>query len=322
GLLGASPAALRYVRELRRIVRALAPDVVHSNGFKMHVLGLMARPAGVPLVWHVHDFGGRRPLMGRVLRAGAGRCAAVVANSRSVAADVRAVCGGAVPVHAVYNAIDLARFAPDGPVLDLDAAAGLHPAPAGTIRVGLVATLGWWKGHETFLRAVSLLPPRLPVRAYVVGGALYETEGSQLTVEGLRRSAAGLGIADRVGFTGFVEEPAAAMRALDVVVHASTEPEPFGLVIVEALACGRALVASQAGGAAELFAPGETALGHPPGDAERLAAAIAALAADPELRARLGSAGRREMVRSFDRARLAVELVPIYRGVAAAAGAR
>jgi glycosyltransferase involved in cell wall biosynthesis len=125
-----------------------------------------------------------------------------------------------------------------------------------------------------------------------------------------------------VGFTGFVEEPAAAMRALDVVVHASTEPEPFGLVIVEALACGRALVASQAGGAAELFTPGETALGHPPGDAERLAAAIAALAADPELRARLGSAGRREMVRSFDRARLAVELVPIYRGVAAAAGAR
>jgi glycosyltransferase involved in cell wall biosynthesis len=246
----------------------------------------------------------------------------VVANSRSVAADVGEVCGGAVPVHPVYNAIDLSRFAPQGAALDLDGVAGLPPAPAGTVRVGLVATLGWWKGHETFLRAVSLLPPELTVRAYVVGGALYETEGSQLTAEGLRRMAAELGIADRVGFTGFVEEPAAAMRALDVVVHASTEPEPFGLVIVEALACGRALVASQAGGAAELFVPGQTALGHPPGDAPRLAEAIAALAADPELRARLGLAGRREMVRSFDRTRLAAELVPIYRGAVAAAGAR
>lgn len=319
GLARGAPAAVAYLRRLRGVLRDLAPDVVHTNGFKMHVLGLWARPRRVPVVWHVHDFVGRRPVMSGLLRRHAGRCAAVIANSRSVAEDVRSVCGGRLQVHPVYNAVDLESFSPTGPVTDLDAAAGLPPADAGTVRVGLVATLAWWKGHETFLRAVSLLPPELPFRAYVVGGALYETARSQHSLELLRRTAERLGIADRVGFTGYVEDAAAALRALDVVVHASTEPEPFGLVIVEAMACGRALVASQAGGAAELISAGENALGHTPGDAASLAGCIEALVRDPALRERLGSTGRATAERSFDRSRLAAEIAPVYRAVTGSA---
>ncbi len=317
-LAGALSAGLGYVRRLRRAVRALEPDVLHTNGFKMHVLGLWARPRGVPVVWHVHDFVARRPLMSRLLRGHARGCAAVVANSHAVADDVRRVVGGRVRggVHAVHNAVDLGSFSPDGARLELDARAGWAPAPPGTVRVGLVATLAWWKGHETFLRAVSLLPPGLPVRAYVVGGALYETAGSQRSLDDLRALAGRLGVADRVGFTGYVEDAAAAMRGLDVVVHASTEPEPFGLVIVEAMACGRAVIASEAGGAAELIRPGVDALGHAPGDAAQLAARIAELAGDAGLRARLGAEGRATAERRFDRARLAAELVPIYQAAA------
>lgn len=317
-LAAALPAGLWYVRRLRRAVRTLAPDVLHTNGFKMHVLGLWARPREVPVVWHVHDFVARRPLMSRLLRGHARGCAAVVANSHSVADDVRRVCGERVRmgVRAVHNAVDLARFSPAGPRLDLDARAGLAPAAPGTVRVGLVATLAWWKGHETFLRAVSLLPRELPVRAYVVGGALYETVDSQRSLGDLRALAHRLGVADRVGFTGFVEDAAAAMRSLDVVVHASTEPEPFGLVIVEAMACGRAVVASEAGGAAELIRDRVDALGHPPGDAVRLARCIEELARDGELRTRLGAEGRATAERRFDRSRLAAELVPIYRAAA------
>jgi glycosyltransferase involved in cell wall biosynthesis len=314
-LAAAVPAVAGYVRRLRRAVRALSPDLVHTNGFKMHLLGLWARPRGVPVVWHVHDFVARRPLMSRLLRGHAPRCAAVVANSRSVAEDVRRVCARGAPagVWPVHNAVDLATFTPGGERLDLDARCGLPPAPAGTVRVGLVATLAWWKGHETFLRAVSLLPPELPVRAYVVGGALYETADSQRSTGELRDMARRLGLEGRVGFTGYVEDSAAAMRALDVVVHASTEPEPFGLVIVEAMACGRAVIASEAGGAAELFRSGVDALGHAPGDAAGLARRIGELAADGGLRARLGAEGRASAEKRFDRARLATELVPIYR---------
>jgi glycosyltransferase involved in cell wall biosynthesis len=306
-LLRAAPAAMRYAARLRATLRAIAPDVVHSNGFKMHVLGLWTRPAD--------DFVGRRPVMSALLRAHAGRCAAVIANSRSVAEDVEAVCRGRVRVHPVYNAIDLANFRPDGPALDLDRAAGVPSAPAGTVRVGLVATLGWWKGHETFLRAVARLPRELAWRAYVVGGALYETAGSQSSMAQLRALAGDLGIAERVAFTGFVDDAAAAMRALDVVVHASTEPEPFGLVIVEAMASGRAVIVSEAGGAAELISPDVDALAHPPGDVAALARRIETVVRDGDLRARLGLAGRATAERRFDRAHLAAELTPIYRDV-------
>jgi glycosyltransferase involved in cell wall biosynthesis len=316
GALRSAPAGLGYLRRLRRLMRELDPDVIHSNGFKMHLLGCWSRPQRARIVWHVHDFVGRRPLMSLLLRRHASRCAAVVANSRSVAADVTAWCGARLPVHPVYNAVDVVGFAPAGEVADLDALAGLEPPVPDVVRIGLVATFAWWKGHETFLRAVSLLPAELPIRAYVIGDALYETRDSQVSREQLRALAERLGISERVAFTGFVDDPATAMRALDVVVHASTEPEPFGLVIVEAMACGRAVVASAAGGAAELISPGENALAHRPGDAAELALRIEAAVRDGGLRRRLGEAGRATAVRLFDRARLADQLVPIYRQVA------
>jgi glycosyltransferase involved in cell wall biosynthesis len=151
---------------------------------------------------------------------------------------------------------------------------------------------------------------------------VYETASPQFTIEGLKALASALGIADRVAFTGFQRDSAAAMRALDVVVHASTEPEPFGLVVVEAMACARAVVVSAAGGAAELIEPGVDALAHEPGDVAMLATRIAALVADPALRGRLGAAGRKTAERTFDRARLASQLLPIYEQAIAARSTR
>jgi glycosyltransferase involved in cell wall biosynthesis len=232
-----------------------------------------------------------------------------------VADDVRRVCGPGVRVVVVHNAVDLARFAPDGARAPLDALAGMPAAPSSTVRVGLVATMGLWKGHEVFLRALSLIPAEVDVRGYVVGGRIYATAGSEVDPEALRRTAAALGIAGRVGFTGFVDDPAAAMRALDVVVHASTQAEPFGLVIAEAMACARPVVVSAAGGAAEIVEDGVDALAAAPGDVRGLAAAIRRLAEDAGLRARMGAAARARAERGFDRARLAREVAPLYRSL-------
>lgn len=314
-LAQASLPAIGYVKKLRHELRRGQPDVLHTNGFKMHVLGALARPnKSMPVIWHVRDYVSARPLMARLLGRHKGRVAAVVTNSQSVAADVRAVCGDELKIYPVHDAIDLEHFSPAGERLDLDALSGLPEAGQGTVRVGLLATMARWKGHETFLRALSLVPEDLKVRGYIIGGALYQTEGSQHSLAELRREAARLGLSERVGFTGFVEDAASAMRALDIIVHASTQPEPFGLVIAEAMACGRALVASEAGGAAEIINAGTDALGHRPGDAEALAQCIMRLATDAELRKLLGENGRRTAAVRFDRARLATELIPIYQG--------
>jgi glycosyltransferase involved in cell wall biosynthesis len=312
GLARAVVPGTAYLARLRGAIRRVAPDVLHTNSLKMHVLGARAKPSQAALIWHVHDYVGARRLTARLLRWHGNACAAVVANSQSVADDARRALGRRVPVVAIHNAVDLQRFSAAGARLDLDALAGLPPPSGDVVRVGLVATFGYWKGHTTFLEAVQRLPAELDLRAYVVGGALYQTTGSQHSLDHLRHYAASLGLSDRVGFTGFVNNPEEALRSLDIVVHASTAPEPFGLVIAEAMACGRAVIASDAGGAREIFTPGVDALTHPPGDAESLAARILELASDRDRRARLGRAGRETAERRFDRRRLATDLVPVY----------
>lgn len=306
-LAGSTPELINYGLKLRRLLRNLTPDVIHSNGFKTHILAAWAAPRRSKLIWHVHDYVSPRPLMSRLMRAHASRCDVALANSHSVAQDLAAVCGKRLKIRTVYNAVDLERFNPRGPVLDLDALCGLPPAKDGTVRVGLVATMARWKGQEVFLRALSMLPNitgrdagATGIRGYIIGGPIYATAGSQYSIDELRNLATGLGLNGNTGFAGHVSDPAAAMRALDVVVHASTQPEPFGLVVAEAMACGKPLIASKAGGVNEIVSENETALTHSPGDAAGLAACIARLSDDSGLREKLhcwGLAFRRRTLR-------------------------
>lgn len=313
GIGAGSIAASGYARRLTRVLQAARPHLIHATGFKMHMLSAWTRPPGIPLIWHIHDYLRSRPMMSRLLRWQASRCSAVIVNSRSVAEDIRVGLGQHLPIETVYNAIDLRRFSPEGLTLNLDVLSGLGPAEPGTIRVGLVATFARWKGHSVFLNALSRLSASSRVRGYVIGGPIYKTTGSQHSIEALRLETARLGLAGRVGFTGFVDDTACAMRALDVVVHASTEPEPFGMVIVEGMACGKAVIASQAGGATEIFEQGVDAMAHPPGDFESLAKRITRLACDKDLRLRLGRAGRAKVEKEFNGERLARAIAGVYR---------
>ena len=300
-----------YLRRLRGELRRHDATIVHSNGIKAHVAASLAVPRGARLVWHLHEYVRSRPSTARLLRRLSHRPAAIVVNSESVADDVRAALGGGgAPLRCVLNAVDVSVFRPDGPALDLAALAGLPP-DAGSVRIGLVATFGRWKGHGVFLDAIARLAAR-GVRAYVIGGPVYQTAGSQCSLEELRAEAARLGLERVVGFTGHVADVAAALRALDVVVHASTNPEPFGMVIAEGMAAGRAVVAARAGGALELFEDGVDALGHEMGSAEDLARQLTRLVDDPRLRASLGRAARDSAVRRFSAERMAAEFRQVY----------
>jgi glycosyltransferase involved in cell wall biosynthesis len=304
---------LPYLLRLRAAIRNFDPDVIHTNGFKMHVLGLWARARHTPVIWHIRDYVSSRPVMRWLLKAGARDCRAAVCNSLSVCRDLESVCGPQLPVFCLYNGIDLGRYTTEGEKTDLDGLAGLEPAGPEVVRVGLVATLARWKGHEVFLHAIAQLPADLACRAYVIGGSIYQTEGSQYNLQELRELARTLNIAGKVGFTGFVRESAQVIRALDIVVHASTQPEPFGRLIAEAMACGKPVITSGTGGAAELVTHRQNALVHVSGDSATLAERIAELTRDPQLRLELGRAGRATAESRFDRSRLVAQLLPIYR---------
>jgi glycosyltransferase involved in cell wall biosynthesis len=311
----ALPATCQYARRLRRFVDVLRPDVVHSNSIKFHLLTRLACPRGLLVVWHVRDFLGGRPLMARILRYASGGVGAV-AISQAVGDDARKVLPG-VPVAVVYNAIDTDEFSPGpGDGAWLDRLAGLSPAGPDVVRIGLVATYARWKGQDVFLQAATRAAKRLagrPVRFYVVGGPIYHTAGSQWSEAELRERGRSLLEEGLLGFVPFQQEPAAVYRCLDVVVHASTLPEPFGRTIIEAMACGRAVIAANAGGAAELFTQGHDALGVPPSDVDALAQAMGELAADPTQQERLEKNGRSTTVARFNRDRLGFEVLAAYR---------
>jgi glycosyltransferase involved in cell wall biosynthesis len=311
-MAAAIPSAFSYGLALRTALKRLDPHVIHSNGLKMHLAAAWTKPAHARLVWHLHDYVSRGTRSAMLLRRSAGACDAIIANSQSVADDAQRVLHSSVMARAITNGVDLRIFTPNGETADMDAMAGIAPARHGTVRVGLVGTFARWKGHHTFLRAVAAMPADSPVRAYVIGGPIYQTTGSQCSREELEAEAARLNIRSRVAFIDFVEEPAAIFRSLDVAVHASTEPEPFGLVIAEAMACGKAVIAANAGGAAEILVPGVNALVHRPGDARGLAAGIATLAQDPVLRRRLGHAARSTAERRLDVARFVREICQVY----------
>jgi glycosyltransferase involved in cell wall biosynthesis len=256
--------------------------------------------------------------MAHGLRWASPRTCCGIAISRAVGEDGHAVLPH-VPIEVIYNGIDTDYFCPDlGDGQRLDRQSGLRVAGPKTIRVGLVATFARWKGQDVFLEAIARIirdRPLRDARFYVIGGPIYQTHGSQFCESELCGRARSLGIDEHVGFIGFQEEMAGIYQALDIVVHASTQPEPFGRTIVEAMACGKPVIVSRTGGAAELYEQGHDAVGVPARDPAALASVLQQLINDPRSRQRLGLNARRTAVHRFNRERLGKQVVELYHRV-------
>jgi glycosyltransferase involved in cell wall biosynthesis len=307
-----SVAMAAYLRRFRAALQRFNPDLVHSNGFKMHLVGALTKPPHATLLWHFHDYVGARRVTSRMIQRVNHRCQAIIAVSESVAADIRRQLGPSTDVTTVWNSVNFDRFKPEGPRLDLDAFAGLLPAPTGSLRVGLVATFARWKGHLLFLEVLRRLIPSHRIRGYMIGGPVYETVGSQISREELRTAISRAGLTGRVGLTGFVRDASTALRGLDIVVHASTSPEPFGLVVAEAMAVGRPVVVSDAGGVAELVRHEHNALTYEAGEPDALARQIERLITDSALRQRLGQAARLTAIEQFGPSRCVEQILGVY----------
>ncbi len=315
-VLRSTPKALGFVIRLQQTLAKLSPHLIHSNGFKAHTLSILAQPRGVPVLWHLHDFCSQRPAMARILKFLKGRAAGGIAISKAVQTDASLMLKG-LPIRVVLNAVDTDHFQPlpqDASLLDT--LAGLPSSSMDPVRIGIVATYANWKGQDVFLEAAALILTQrnLPsIRFYIIGGPIYSTAGSQFSEEELVAKARDLKISEFVRFIPFQDDPAPIYRSLDIVVHASTSPEPFGLTVVEAMSCGRAVIVSEAGGALELFTDGYDGLGHPPGNATQLANSMLQLITDPRLRTQLGTNARETVIQKFALKRYGDELVATYR---------
>ncbi|MGI4952087.1 MAG: glycosyltransferase [Janthinobacterium lividum] len=269
-LLRALPHAGGIARMLGRLARVMRQyDVVYANSQKAFVLAALACtvPALVTgrrkLVWHLHDilapghFGQAQVAI--AVRLANAACACVIVPSAAAAASFIAAGGRPALVRVVPNGLD-------APAVQTTASRAGFDLDTPFI-FGVFSRLSPWKGQRVVLEALARLPN---VGCVIAGGALFGEEDYARSLVAL---AAELGVTDRVRFLGHRADVPALMRAVDAVVHPSTEPEPFGRTLVEAMLARRPVVAAAAGAVAEIITEGTGCL-VPPGDAAALAAAL------------------------------------------------
>ena len=163
--------------------------------------------------------------------------------------------------------------------------------------VGLVGLLIPWKGQVLFLEAAKLLRSKIPcLKMLIIGG----TPDDCIAYEALlRQRVKDEQLTEMIIFTGHISSMETVYNGLDVVLSASTQPEPLGTVVIEAMAMGRPIIAPNHGGAAEMILHDETGLLFDPGDIQSLANAIEKLCCSKSLRVKLGENARSAALKSF-----------------------
>jgi len=288
-------SALRLARgglALERAWRAAAPALVHANSTTAALFAARSgRTLGVPLVWHLRDLA---PL-GASSRLLVRRASRAVAISRACAALLAPTGLG-----------DRVRLIPNGLRLPPEAPA---PPPADEPLVLVVGQRVPWKGHALALEAAAELLPALPgVRFLVVAPKPCVTNER---VE-LERRAAELGLGERVRITEERDDVPELLARASVLLHPAW-PEPFGRVVVEAMAAGRPVIAfGGEHGPAEIVRDGVDGLLVRTREAGALAAALRELLADPERMRRMGAAGRERALSEFGSARLGARIQELY----------
>lgn len=303
--LDAAVERLNTVR-VKRLTRRHRLGLLHCNNGPLPREALFgALAVGLPLIAHVRGFvepgKPETPLRRRAVSR-------YIAVSRAVADGI--IASGAAPerVMTIYNPVDLGRFdAVAGERLRLRRQMRLAD---GDFAVGIFGRVVGWKGQLEFVQAVLRALPEQPhLKGIIVGDG---SGGSDAYLRSVRECVETSGHGDRFVFVGYQPDVEGYYHAVDAVVHASVEPEPFGRVVPEGMAAGKPVIAAGEGGPVEVVTEGVDGLLAAPRDVDGLATALSTLAGDPELGRRMGRHGREKVEHSFTVERIAGQVRSVY----------
>ena len=297
-------------------IRRLRIDVVHAN---KNTLAIHAVPAvwltGAAALWHV-----RNPArnFGRVGAWLVRHCDRLVCVSEPIARPFREAFPDEVDrLAVVHEGIEPSPYAAREAGTDLRDLLGAQP---GERWVGCVGRITPWKAQDDFLRAAALVAPSHPDARFLIVGDCVSSPAERAADEAYRDRlhllADRLGIADVVRFTGYRDDVPAVMNALDVFVLPSHD-EPFGIVVLEAMAAARPIVATSGGGVPEIVRGDREALLVAPRDVEAMAQAVDRLLSEPDLAARLAHAAEQRVRDEFPIWRHGARMRELYEALAA-----
>ncbi len=310
-LAGLAPTVAR----LRRLIELEDIALVHTNSLYSLYGAWAARLAGRPHVWHLRELPPAvpvaRPLYAQmVLRLSE----TVVAMTRTCVSGLFGAAPAPRKVVVLDEGLDLSRWH--------DGVSGRNvreqlALPADAPVIGFIARLDPWKGLDVFLRMARIVATAVPTaRFLVIGDAPPGFERHRDQMQALAQS---LGLGEQVQFLGWryrLEAIPEVMAALTLLCHTPIRPEPFGLVVIEAMAIGCPVVAPRAGGPAEIITDEATGLLAPAGDPAGFAERVIGLLKNPARRAALAAAARRQVVDRFATDRFAANLSRVYDGIA------
>ena len=276
--------------------RAKGFDLIHANSQKAFITCALATLRGSPpVVWHLQDILTAKHFS-RINRLVAvwlanNFAARVIVNSEATGKAFVTAGGKEELVRVVYNGFDSAPFdaVTKEQTQQIRTQLGINDVPV----VGVFSRLSYWKGQHILLEAIKNLPE---VHALLVGEALF---GEEEYVTELKALANLPELAGRVHWLGFRDDVPVLMKACDLIAHTSTEPEPFGRVIVEGQLAQRPVIATAAGGAIELIQDGVNGRLVPPGNAQALGKTIEELLNEPITATKLGQKGYEQAKNNF-----------------------
>jgi len=302
----------RSIPRIARLLDERRVDLVHANSTTAHLFAsAAARRRRVPCLWHVRDFGGSGAWLDAWL---ARRAAAIVAVSGAVREHLRLPERAEPKATVIHNGVDTDAFAPH----DRSAMRKRLGLGEDTPAVGIVAPLVPRKGHPHFLRAAAGASARVPGARFLIIGDDRFGDFPHLR-DDLESEAFILGIADHVTFTGWRNDAAAVINALDVLAVTSEE-EPFGRVVIEAMACEVPVAAFRCGGPAEIIEHEATGLLVGLFDVTAMADAFVRLLSDRDAAAEMGRRGREVVSARFTAAAHAKRVQDLYDSILAEGG--
>jgi len=300
--------ALRRYRALAGLIRERGIELVHCHDFYSNIFGtISARLAGTRrIITSRRDIGTMFSTAQRLVqRIAYGLAAAVVANSQA-ARDVliRSEHLPARKIHCIYNCVDTDRFQPAPPPDGLAQSLGIPP---GAPVAGIIASLRPVKGHEIFLRAAAEIHASRPEARFLIVG------DGELR-ENLQQLAAKLSLRDAVIFAGARKDIPQLLNLMTLLVSAS-HSESLSNAIVEAMACGRPVVATNVGGNPELVIDDQTGYVVEPQDPHALADRALRILSHHALADRLGAAALERVRNDFTPDRLLENMQALYHSV-------
>lgn len=283
---------LPRARALQRIITEKRIDLVHTNCLMSHDReGIMAaKLANRPCVSHIRDF----EQWGWFERQLAQAVSRFIYISKAVQKHYMELGVPCTKGCVIYNGLDTLAFTNALNTIKGRQSLGITQ---NDLAVGIVGRLDSWKGHEIFLRAMALIREMVPKAKGIIVGDPPPNKPQYL--EMLLSLRDQLGLKDCTIFSGFRMDVPVVMSALDVVVLASTSPEPFGRVLIEAMAAGKPVVAADAGAVREIVENGVQGLIVPTGDALALAHAVAHLLIHRDLAMTMGQQGQARVREKF-----------------------